>query len=413
MEKYNRHYKMAENAYREIELYRRVAAEHQMDIETFDWVGKWQELPVISKHMLRGRMADLLDPKYIFWENTSRMQSVFTSGTTGMCLEISWLLEDIKMSLMPLWLRRLKKYGILPGDRLCTFYSSRQYTRENNWYQFSGNELAFAKEELNEERLMEIYEMLVSNHIKWMIVQPSILLLLYQIMYKKELPLWRELEYIEVTGEYMTEDFYQRMHKWFRVPIANQYGTYEVNTIAYGEGTDYLDVVDSNVYVEIVDDNGYVLPDGEEGNVCVTCLTNRAMPFIRYLVGDKGKMRGGVDSSGIYKRQLCLTKARCADLIHLENGIDVNPYVLQKAVEITNYLMDDAVIQFRFVQTAFDEILVELITSEMYPFREICDSIMNHIFQKELGEVKFRFERKEYLLFDQGKAKWGWFYSQI
>ena len=57
------------------------------------------------------------------------------------------------------------------------------------------------------------------------------------------------------------------MKKWFGVPIANQYGTHEVNTIAYGETTDYLDVVESNVYVEIVDTNGRVLQDGSEGEV--------------------------------------------------------------------------------------------------------------------------------------------------
>ncbi len=156
---------MARIAYREIELYSRLARERQIDVDDFDWEEKWEDLPVISKDMIWGRMADMLAPRYIFLENSPYMQSVFTSGTTGLCLEISWLLEDMKMSLMPLWLRRVKKYGILPGDRLCTFYSSRRYDRENNWYQTSGREIAFAKEELNEERLHTIYEMLVANKV--------------------------------------------------------------------------------------------------------------------------------------------------------------------------------------------------------------------------------------------------------
>lgn len=409
----NRRYQMAKNAYRDVELYRHIAVEYQMDVESFDWVMAWERIPVITKNMIRSRMADLLAPQYIFWENTSRMQSVFTSGTTGLCLEVLWLIEDVKMSLMPLWLRRIKKYSISPGDRLCTFFSSRQYGREDKWYQLSGNELAFAKEELNEDRLLDIYEMLVENKIKWMIVQPSILQLLYQFMCRKKLPVWKELAYIEVTGEYMQEKFYQNVRQMFQVPVLNQYGTYEVNTIAYGEGTGYLDVVDSNVYVEIVDDEGHVLPDGEEGNVCVTCLTNRAMPFIRYLVGDKGKMRNVPDSSGVSKRQLCLTRARCADLIHLKNGININPYVLQKAVEITNHIMDDVVIQFRFIQTDYDIIRVELVTSGEYPFSEVCRFIRDHIYQKELTQVQFLFDKKDYLLLREGKEKWGWFCSEI
>ena len=73
--------------------------------------------------------------------------------------------------------------------------------------------------------------------------------------------------------------------------------------------------MESNVYVEIVDTNGRVLQDGSEGEVCVTCFTNKAMPFVRYLVGDKGVMR---TQDG--KRQLRLTKARCMDFIYLEDG---------------------------------------------------------------------------------------------
>lgn len=409
-----RRYGMAETAYRDVELYCRLARLHQIDVECFDWERKWEELPVITKGMISGRLADLLAPRYIFWENTPKMQSLFTSGTTGVCLEISWLLADMKMSLMPLWLRRAKEYGVLPGDRFCTFYSLRHYTGEENWYQISSNELAFAKEGLNEERLYDIYGMLVEERVKWMIVQPTILYLLYQFVVKNNLPVWKELAYIELTGECVQSNFYRKIREWFGVPVLNQYGTYEVNTIAYGESTDYLDVVSSNVYVEIVDEKGKVLPDGTEGDVCVTCLTNHAMPFIRYLVGDRGKMRDFLTAKGEKKRQICLTQARCADLIRLKNGTEINPYVLQKGVVITNQIMDDAVIQFRFIQIAYDVIIVELVTSGgSFSFNQICKCIRDHIFQKELQEIQFRFEKKEYLMFDPGKEKRGWFYSML
>ncbi len=406
-----RRYEMARNAYSDIEIYRQIAGEHCLDVKNFDWMKNWEKVPVLSKDMIQGRIADLLDPRCILWENTPKMQSVFTSGTTGICLEILWLLEDVKSSLMPLWLRRWKLYGIRPQDQLCTFFSSRRYGQESKWYQLSGNELAFAKEALDEEHLLHIYEMMVENKVRWMILQPSILLILYRFMNRRNLPVWKELAYIEVTGEYMLQSFYQCAREWFRVPIVNQYGAYEVNTIAYGEGTGYLDVVESNVYVEIIDDTGCLVPDETDGNVCVTCLTNHAMPFVRYMIGDIGKMRDSPYTSN--QRQICLTKARCADLIYTKNGREISPYVLQKAVEITNHIMDGAVIQFRFIQTTYSEILVELITTNEYSFEEICHCIRCNIFQKEFREINFLFEKKDFLLPDIKKEKWGWFVSNI
>jgi phenylacetate-CoA ligase len=42
------------------------------------------------------------------------------------------------------------------------------------------------------------------------------------------------------------------------------------------------------LFVEILDDSGSVLPYGEEGNVVITSLYNKAHPFIRYQIGDRG-----------------------------------------------------------------------------------------------------------------------------
>ncbi len=401
-------------AYQNIRFYQKLAEQCKMNMdEAFDWNVQWDKLPVVSREMISNRMADLLDPRYVILENTPKMQSVFTSGTTGTCIQVSWLLEDIKTSLMPLWMNRYKRYNILPSDRLCTFYSARRYGKEDNWYRYSGNELAFAKENINEEKLSNIYSMLVENKIKWIIIQPSILGLLYSFIVKNNLPIWDELSYIEVTGEYMQESFYKKARQLFNIPILNQYGTYEVNTIAYGEGTGYLDVMSSNVYVEVVDEKGNILPDGIEGKICVTSLSNKAMPFVRYLTGDRGKIRAHVDNAGRKIKQVCLTKARCLDMIYLEGGMKVNPYVLQKAIEVANHIMDDEIIQFRFVQTAYDEIHVELVVYGDYIFDKVCQCIRDHIYQDELKEVNFYFERKEYMIQRDDKEKCGWFYSDI
>jgi phenylacetate-CoA ligase len=43
-------------------------------------------------------------------------------------------------------------------------------------------------------------------------------------------------------------------------------------------------------YLEVVDAGGWALPAGEDGQIAITCLTNYAMPLIRYAIGDGGSL---------------------------------------------------------------------------------------------------------------------------
>jgi phenylacetate-CoA ligase len=72
----------------------------------------------------------------------------------------------------------------------------------------------------------------------------------------------------------------------FRCPVTNRYGCEEVSLIACEcELHRGLHVNAPGVYVELLRD-GEPVPPGEPGSVVVTDLTNRAMPLLRYQVGD-------------------------------------------------------------------------------------------------------------------------------
>jgi phenylacetate-CoA ligase len=43
-------------------------------------------------------------------------------------------------------------------------------------------------------------------------------------------------------------------------------------------------------HLEVVDAGGWALPAAEEGQIVITCLTNYAMPLIRYAIGDAGSL---------------------------------------------------------------------------------------------------------------------------
>src|SRR5439155_9041734 len=80
--------------------------------------------------------------------------------------------------------------------------------------------------------------------------------------------------------------------------VYNLYGSREVSDIACQlPGLNGLWIAPWGSFVEIVDDAGQAVPPGTEGNILVTCLTNYAMPLLRYQIGDRGALLEGHDWS--------------------------------------------------------------------------------------------------------------------
>lgn len=73
----------------------------------------------------------------------------------------------------------------------------------------------------------------------------------------------------------------------FGAHVFNMYGSREVGAIACETSEhDGLHVSDYTQYVELIDNNQNIVSYGEKGEVIITCLTNYAMPLIRYRIGD-------------------------------------------------------------------------------------------------------------------------------
>ena len=83
----------------------------------------------------------------------------------------------------------------------------------------------------------------------------------------------------------------EKIAQVFGCEVHNLYGSREVSDIACEvPGIDGLWVAPWGNFVEILDDQGMPVPPGEEGNIVVTCLTNYAMPLLRYRIGDRGAL---------------------------------------------------------------------------------------------------------------------------
>lgn len=92
-----------------------------------------------------------------------------------------------------------------------------------------------------------------------------------------------------IVGAEKLHDFQREtMEQVFQAPVFETYGSREFMLIG-AECPEHrgLHLSQENLYVEILNDDGRPTPAGQEGNVVITDLFNDAMPFIRYVNGDR------------------------------------------------------------------------------------------------------------------------------
>ena len=90
-------------------------------------------------------------------------------------------------------------------------------------------------------------------------------------------------------GEMVTQHCRDIAKKKFNVELFETYGSVEFGSLAF-ECNEHcgLHMITNSAYIEFVDEEGEQVSPGEQGEIIVTGLYNRAMPLIRYRIGDLG-----------------------------------------------------------------------------------------------------------------------------
>ncbi|HEY6455938.1 MAG TPA: hypothetical protein VIY90_11730 [Steroidobacteraceae bacterium] len=121
-------------------------------------------------------------------------------------------------------------------------------------------------------------------------------------------------------SELLTPDTRALLEQQLGAPVLDIFGTYETDNIGFqcAARSGYHIATDCAV-VEVVRD-GRLVPPGEEGEIVVTVLGNRTTPFIRYNLGDIGRLVRQPCSCGLPFPLLSGLQGRADDLIVLASG---------------------------------------------------------------------------------------------
>lgn len=373
-----------------------------------------EDFPVIEKDYFMENESGRLSSEYIVKAYRDELLNVRSSGSTGKYLNIYWDKADFTRSLLPLWLYRKKYYDIDADDKMCYFYTARNVgNMEQRTYQYK-NQLGFSKNNLDIEGFRQIYEDMKGFKPKWLNIQPSIASLFCQSIRKLGLSGLDSIKYVEFTGEMLSKSVRHEVEEIFNCKTANQYGTNETNSIAYECPYGNMHILQSNVYVEVLDKRNHLMKDGEEGDICITSLTNKAMPFVRYRVGDRGfKMSNVKCRCGNCSEVIDITAGRKNDYAIDEYGEKVNSYVFVRAIDNMNIILDGAIKQFQIEQRAINDFIVRLVVDEDVELDEIEEIFYDNMIQSSLAESVFLFELYEELFPDEGTGKLRYFISKI
>lgn len=158
----------------------------------------------------------------------------------------------------------------------------------------------------------------------------------------------------------LTKEAADFFSKKFQCPVINRYGSREAGSIACScDKNEGLHINMMSNYLEILDDNNKCCKAGETGRVIVTLLNEKAMPLIRYDIGDRANFSDKRCSCGRGFKLLGSVNGRTVDVFKTEDGKKVDgEYFTHLLYTIPQ------VRQFQIVQNKINHVTVKIVLIE-------------------------------------------------
>jgi phenylacetate-CoA ligase len=272
-------------AYEHVPYYRRRWRElgiHPSDIRQ---PGDLQQLPVLTKAEIRRHGAELCAEG----RDRQRWRIKRTSGSTGVPLTI-WIDEEAVQWKTACTLRSDQWSGWRLGERVAKVWGNPEYRQQGwrGWLRNSLLERAYYLDTLgmDRQRMREFIRQLHRKPPGLLFGHAHSLYLLADMMRREG---WNGVRPNGIIATAMILHRWQRrvIEEVFGVAVTDRYGCEEVSLIACEcEEHQGLHLNADSVYTEVVD----LRPTGQDGEAAgrllVTDLCNRAMPLIRYQIGD-------------------------------------------------------------------------------------------------------------------------------
>lgn len=205
------------------------------------------------------------------------------------------------------------------------------------------------------------------------------------------------------SAQTLTKETRLKIEKAFNSRIFDKYGSREFSGIAYQDGFDEYLVMSESYIVEILK-NGKPARIGEIGEVVITDLNNKVMPFIRYRVGDLA-LNLGFESKSKSKKGLQIIgsiQGRTQSIILSPSGRYIPGTFFSHFFKDFQHL----VAQYQIIQNNLSSIDLHVLKGSRYQKKEF-DEMLKNLIQFIDKKIKIRvfFLKKPIQLSRTGKRQ--------
>ena len=345
---------LLKHAYDQVPYYRNVFDQMGLKPESIKTPDDYQKFPLLTKEIIQQQGENLMARDY---RGTPLIRAA-SGGSTGQPIRLFKNPTNKAIEAACTWGYH-QWIGWNIGDRAMRLWGSLdQLTMKRKLYRLGSkvciNEVRRNVHRMDKHAMSEIAKCLIQ-------FKPKILIGYTNAIYSLAKYLLDEnrtcpgLLGIVTTAEMLFPDQRKAMEQAFGCPVFNRYASQEIGQFA-GEcqkGNLHLNI--QYIYFEFLKENGSV-EKGTPGSVVVTDLTNYAMPFLRYQIGDIAVPDSETCSCG---RSLPLVrdiKGRLSDVIVTPN----RGYIFADDIAEIFYPMSQ-VKQFQVIQQNLNTLIIKLV----------------------------------------------------
>ncbi|TVX92755.1 phenylacetate--CoA ligase family protein [Paenibacillus agilis] len=351
----------------------------------FPWGNKeftFRDLPFSNKHLINEHRDQLERlPQGKTYES-------YTSGTTGIPYRCIRSAEE-QCKLSAAIFRNRRRWGIPLRHRMLLL--SNRMSDEPKMMEHYVQQMSIQQPHFIQGRFSSLYQ-------------------LAQYMTDKQIEPPPSLLFIQNWGESIIPSQRAFVEAAFGVRLADYYGLEEMWLIAF-EAPDGRFLVDEQVvFVEVIDpDTLEPVSDGEYGEIVVTSLVMRTVPYVRYRTGDIGKIWRD-DQTG----SLCiqLMPMRMSQIVLPDKRVNA-AFFRYFDKFFYDLFKQQSIRQFQIVQTAYTSFTLRVAADELVQLDHLEKSLHTLLSNYLHVEVNVSLERVSRILSHSESGKVPFFVTQV
>jgi len=340
----------------------------------------WEDLPIIKK-------SHFVDKKFNFIPKMYNAKNLYVAKTSGSSGHALTFFKNKYAHAMD-WALIFDRYGWYKLDnkieaRFFGISSKANYKIKERFKDSIMKRYRFSLLDLSESGFENFIKIFTIKKFDYLYGYTNTLLMFAKYLQSKKITLYKinqSLKYCIVTAELLTEQNRKLLEKSFGLPIINEYGVSEVGLVGFDNPSGDMIFSDETLAVDSIS-----IDSSDYDNLIITNLNNRAMPFVKYNIGDLATIIQNPKKNK--NRIISNIIGRQNDMIHLPHGKKLPGFSIVKPFDY--FLFENThkflkkIKEFIFRQNKDKEIVLDLVIRDELDANEI-EIIRNFV----LNELK-------------------------